>query len=122
MYLRVFDTTDNSTPCGSRNKPFSGRVITESRKTDRMNVDGTFLPDLKGKISTTFTSDWYLDKGENRDKLGEWVKKTTVRSLYKALWISEGRFTTEDNINKGEPQEMFKKISRTRHELPRPTL
>ena len=27
-----------------------------------------------------FTSDWYLRKGESRDKMGEWLKKTTVRS------------------------------------------
>jgi hypothetical protein len=26
------------------------------------------------------------------------------------------------DVNKGEPQEMLNKISRTRHELPRPTL
>jgi hypothetical protein len=45
-----------------------------------MNLDGTFLPNQKGAISATFTSDWYLHKEENRDKLGEWIKKTTVRS------------------------------------------
>ena len=28
----------------------------------------------------TFTSDWYLRKGESRDKMGEWLKKATVRS------------------------------------------
>jgi hypothetical protein len=30
--------------------------------------------------SAVFTSDWYLRQGESRDKLGEWLKKTTVRS------------------------------------------
>jgi len=33
-----------------------------------MNIDGTFLPHQKGAISATFTSDWYLRKGESRDK------------------------------------------------------
>ena len=37
-----------------------------SRKKDRMNEDGTFLPHQKGATSATFTSDWCL--------------KTTVRS------------------------------------------
>ena len=51
-----------------------------SRKKDRMNTDTTFLPHQKGEISATFTSDWYLRKGEIREKMGEWLKKTTVRS------------------------------------------
>ena len=42
-----------------------------SRKKDRMNIDGTFHPHLGGAISATFTRDWYLYKGENRDKMGE---------------------------------------------------
>jgi hypothetical protein len=102
-----------------------------SRKKDRMNTDRTFLPHRKGAISATFTSDWYLRKGKSRDKMGEWLKKSTVRSqdqrrmlqanthsfpsncwrhkitkakeskkfdLCKALWIAEGRFTTEDDL------------------------
>ena len=51
-----------------------------SRKKDRMNIDGTFRPHQGGAISATFTSDWYLYKGESRDKMGEWLKKKTVRS------------------------------------------
>ena len=50
------------------------------RKKDRMNIDGTFLSHQKGAISGTFTRDWYLRKGASRDKMGEWLKKTTVRS------------------------------------------
>ena len=42
-----------------------------SRKKDRMNSDGTFRPHQGGAISATFTSDWYLRKGESRDKMGE---------------------------------------------------
>ena len=41
-----------------------------SRKTDRMNIDGTFLPHQKGAISATFTSDWYLRKGETETSWG----------------------------------------------------
>jgi hypothetical protein len=51
-----------------------------SRKKNRMNIDGTFRPHQNGAISATFTSDWYLRKGESRDKMGEWLKKATVRS------------------------------------------
>ena len=39
-----------------------------------------FRPHQGEAISATFTSDWYLHKGESRDKMGEWLKKTTVRS------------------------------------------
>jgi hypothetical protein len=113
-----------------------------SRKKDRINKDGTFLPHRKGAISATFTSDWYLRKGESRDKMGEWLKKTAVRSqdqrrmlqanthsfpsncrrhkitkakesnkcdLYKALWIAEGRFTTEDDL----PTQTLRHIQHT---------
>jgi hypothetical protein len=51
-----------------------------SRKKDRMNIDRSFRQYQSGAISSTFTSDWYLRKGESRDKMGEWLKKTTVRS------------------------------------------
>ena len=54
-------------------------VCQTSRKKDRKNIDGTFLLYQKGPISTTFTIDWYLHKGENRDKMGTWLKKKTVR-------------------------------------------
>ncbi len=50
------------------------------RKKDRMNIDGSFFLHQNGAISATFTSNWYLRKGEIRDKMGEWLKKTTVRS------------------------------------------
>jgi hypothetical protein len=51
-----------------------------SRSKDRANNDGSFRPHHGGAISSTFTSDWYLRKGESRDKMGEWLKKATVRS------------------------------------------
>jgi len=102
-----------------------------SRSKDRVNKDGSFMTHQLGAISSTFTSDWYLRKGESRDKMGEWLKKATVRSqdqrrmlqanthsfpsnywrnkitkgkesdkcdLCRALWITEGRFNTEDEL------------------------
>jgi hypothetical protein len=45
-----------------------------------MNIDGTFRPHKDEAISVTFTCDWYLLKGESQDKMGEWLKKMTVRS------------------------------------------
>ena len=40
-----------------------------------MNIDGTFRPHQEGEISSTFKNDWYLRKGESRDKMGECLKK-----------------------------------------------
>ena len=51
-----------------------------SRKRERISDDGSFRLHHKGAITGTFTGDWYLRKGESRDKLGEWLKKATVRS------------------------------------------
>ena len=51
-----------------------------SRSKDRVNNDGSFVTHQIGVISSTFTSDWYLRKGGSRDKMGEWLKKATVRS------------------------------------------
>jgi hypothetical protein len=45
---------------------------------DGMKIDGSFLPQQKGEISSTFTIDWDLRKGGNLHKLGEWLKKTIV--------------------------------------------
>ena len=50
-----------------------------SRKREHTTEDGTFLLHNKEAITSTFTGDWLLTKGESRDKLGEWLKKTQVR-------------------------------------------
>jgi hypothetical protein len=47
---------------------------------DRVNNDGSFVTHQIGAISSTFTSDWYLRKGDSRDKMGECLEKKTVRS------------------------------------------
>ncbi len=51
----------------------------KSRKRDRTTEDGTFLLHKKGDITSTFTGDWLLTEGENREKLGECLKKAQVR-------------------------------------------
>jgi hypothetical protein len=65
-----------------------------SRKKDKMNIDGSFRQYQRGAISTTFTIDWYLRQGESRDKMGEWLKKTTVRSQdqWRILQVNTHRF------------------------------
>ena len=50
-----------------------------SRKREHTTEDDTFLLHNKGVITSPFTGDWLLTEGENRDKLGEWLKKTQVR-------------------------------------------
>ena len=38
------------------------------------------MPHQKGPITSTYTVDWFLREGEGREKLGEWMKMTSVRS------------------------------------------
>jgi ribonuclease HI len=44
-------------------------VCHTARTKDRVNIDGSFRLHQNGAISSTFTSDWYLHKGESRDKM-----------------------------------------------------
>ena len=39
-------------------------AIHESRKRERTNDDGSFMPHQKGPITSTFTADWFLREGE----------------------------------------------------------
>jgi hypothetical protein len=55
-------------------------VIHDSRKRARSNVDGVFMPHQRGPITSTFTADWFLREGQGRELLGEWMKKTAVKS------------------------------------------
>ena len=52
----------------------------ESRKRERINEDGSFMPNQKGPITSTYTADWFLWEGEGRELLGERMKMTLVRS------------------------------------------
>ena len=55
-------------------------AIYDSRKRERSNKDGLFMPHQKGPITSTFTADWFLREGQGRELLGEWMKTTSVRS------------------------------------------
>jgi hypothetical protein len=52
----------------------------ESRKRERINEDDSFMSHMKGPITLTYTSDWFLREWDGREILGEWMKKTSVRS------------------------------------------
>ena len=64
---------------------YNGTVIIHhnSRKRDRTNDDGSFVQHLltKERYQRPSRVTGTLEKGESRDKLGEWLKKTTVRSM-----------------------------------------
>jgi hypothetical protein len=51
-------------------------AIDESRKRERSNENGLFMPHQKGPITSTITADWFLRKGQGRELLGEWMKMT----------------------------------------------
>jgi hypothetical protein len=55
-------------------------VIHDSRKRERSKEDGSFMSHQKDPITSTFTTDWFLREGQGRELLGEWMKKTAVRS------------------------------------------
>ena len=55
-------------------------AIHDSRKRERSNEDGVFMTHQRGPITSTFTADWFLREGQGRELLGEWMKKTAVRS------------------------------------------
>jgi hypothetical protein len=55
-------------------------AIHDSRKRERSKEDGLFMPHRKGPITSTFTVDWFFREGQGRELLGEWMKKTAVRS------------------------------------------
>jgi hypothetical protein len=55
-------------------------AIHDSRKRERSNEDDVFMPHQRGPITSTFTADWFLREGQGRELLGEWMKKTAVKS------------------------------------------
>ncbi len=42
-------------------------TVYESRKRERSNEDGLFMPHQKGPITSTFTVDWFLREGQGRE-------------------------------------------------------
>ena len=57
-----------------RNETALRGAIHDSRKRERSNADGVFMPHQRGPITSTFTVDWFLREGQGRELLGEWMK------------------------------------------------
>jgi hypothetical protein len=77
-------------------------AVYESRKRERSNDDGLFMPHQKGPITFTFTADWFLREGQGREMLGEWMKMTSVRSQdqRRMLRVNSHTFPTNAWIHK----------------------
>jgi ribonuclease HI len=77
-------------------------AIHDSRKRERSNVDGVFMPHQRGPITSTFTADWFLREGQGRELLGEWMKKTAVKSQdqRRMLQANSHTFPTNSWIHK----------------------
>ena len=77
-------------------------AIYESRKRERSDEDGLFMPHQKGPITATFTADWFLREGQGRELLEEWMKLTSVRSQDQRRMLRANSYTfpTNDWIHK----------------------
>jgi hypothetical protein len=73
-------------------------VVYESRKRERSNDDGLFIPHQKGPITSTVTADWFLREGQGREMLGEWMKMTSVRSQDQRRMLRENSHTFPTNV------------------------
>jgi hypothetical protein len=73
-------------------------VIYDSRKRERSNEDGLFMPHQKGPITSTFTVDWFLREGQGRELLKEWMKMTAV-SLNSILTRTQTHTTRNPNTH-----------------------
>ena len=73
-------------------------AVYESRKRERSNEDGLFMPHQKGPITSTFTADWFLREGQGRELLGEWMKLTSVRSQDQRRMLQANSHTFPTNI------------------------
>jgi hypothetical protein len=111
-------------------------AIHDSRKRERSNEDGIFMPHQKGPITSTFTADWFLREGQGRELLGEWMKKTAVRSQDQRRMLQANSHTFPTNswihkITKGRESDrcdlcrtlwIAEGRFRTEEELPKQTL
>jgi hypothetical protein len=79
------------------NETTLGGVIFESRKRERVNEDGLFIPHQKGPITSTFTADWFLREGQGRELLGEWMNLTSVRSQDQRRMLQTNSHTSPTN-------------------------
>jgi hypothetical protein len=110
--------------------------IHDSRKRERSNVDGVFMSHQRGPIISTFTADWFLREGQGRELLGEWMKKTAVKSQDQRRMLQANSHTFPTNswrhkITKGRESDrcdlcrtlwMVEGRFRTEEELPKQTL
>jgi hypothetical protein len=85
-------------------------VIYKSRKRERSNEDGLFMPHQKGPITSTFTADWFLREGQARELLGEWMNLTSVRSEDQRSMLRANSYTFPTNawihkITKGKESD-----------------
>ncbi len=82
-----------------------------------MNIDRSFRLNQTGAISTTFTIDWYLRKGESRDKMGECLKTTTVRSQdqWRILQVNTHNFPSKYWRHKITKAKESNKCDHVRH-------
>jgi hypothetical protein len=111
-------------------------AIYDSRKRERSNEDGLFMPHQKGPITSTFTADWFLREGQGRELLGEWMKMTSVRSQDQRRMLQANSHTFPTNswrhkITKGRESDrcdlcrtlwIAEGRFRTEEELPEQTL
>ena len=111
-------------------------AIYDSRKRERSNEDGLFMSHQKGPITSTFTADWFLQEGQERDLLGEWMKMTSVRSQDQRRMLQANSHTFPTNswihkITKGRESDRYDLCRtlwipevrfRTEKELPEQTL
>ena len=111
-------------------------VIHDSRKRERSNEDGVFIPHQRGPITSTFTTDWFLREGQGRELLGEWMKKTTIKSQDQRRMLQANSHTFPTNswihkITKGRESDrcdlcrtlwMAEGRFKTEEELPKQTL
>jgi hypothetical protein len=74
-----------------------GRIY-ESRKRERSNEDGLFMPHQKGPITSTLTADLFLREGQGRELLGEWMKLTSVRSEDQRRMLRANSYTFPTNV------------------------
>jgi hypothetical protein len=60
------------------------------------------MPHQRGPITSTFTGDWFLREGQGRELLGEWMKKTAVKSQdqRRMLQANSHTFPTNSWIHK----------------------
>ena len=89
-------------------------AIHNSMKRERSNVDVVLMPHQRGPITSTFTTDWFLWEGQDRELLGEWMKKTAVKSqdqrrMLQANSQMTGKYLTVPDTS-ASPERFFSRV------------